>query len=175
MGAGFQYVLFTAIFQHPGRCLVHQKAFYFFASLKKNNKPEWAVYKRTQSCYSRASSHLLIPRGEEPREEREPQATAVCPPQQMVEREILRARHRWEQVVSLMQSLLDVTSLWGAVPSVQGVLLKCPCMASWRLLDFPCSLIQNMANLLARCLIASLGAFPLDHLHTLKPESVTTL
>lgn len=47
--------------------------------------------------------------------------------------------------------------------------------ASWRLLDFPCRLIQNMANLLARCLIASFGAFPLDHLHILKQESVASL
>jgi hypothetical protein len=90
------------------------------------------------------------------------------------QRETLRGRHRWEQVVSLMQSL-SVTSLWGAVASVQGVVLKCPCMAPWRLLDFPSNLIQNMANLLARCLIASLGAFPLDHLHTLKPESVASV
>lgn len=54
--------------------------FFFF-------KPEWAVYKHTQSCYSRASPHLLTPRGDEPREKREPQATAVCPPWQMAERD----------------------------------------------------------------------------------------
>jgi len=65
--------------------MVHQKAF-FFASLKKKKKnPEWAVYKHTQSCFSRASPYLLTPRGEEPREEREPRVTAVCPPWQMAE------------------------------------------------------------------------------------------
>lgn len=136
-GAGFQYVLVTAVFQHPEPCLVHWKALLFLPG-------------HTQSCYSRASPHPLTPREDEPREEREPQATAVCRPQQMAE--TLRGRHRWEQVVSLTQSLLGVVSLWGAVPSVQGVVLKCPSTASWRLLDSLYSFIQNRANLLARCL-----------------------
>lgn len=142
-------------FQHSEWCMVHQKAFFFFffASLKKKKKkPEWAVYKHTQSCFSRASPHLLTPREEEPREERSPgqQQSALRGRWQRPQREA-----QMGTVVSLAQSLLGVMSLWGCCAQCLGVVLKCPCMASWRLLDFFCSPIQTVTNLLARCLIAS--------------------
>jgi hypothetical protein len=79
----FVYCCFSASRTVPGP----SKGTFTFASFFFFFKPEWAVYKHTQSCYSRASPHLLTPRGDEPREKREPQATAVCPPWQMAERD----------------------------------------------------------------------------------------
>lgn len=174
MGASFHSVLFTAVFQHPELCLVHQKAllllpgFLFFSFFFFSNQ-----FTSTHRVVILEPHHSYSLPGEKNPERRGSPRQLQSALHGRWQRETLRGRHRWEQVVSLTQSL-SVTSLWGGCAQCPGGCVEMSLYGLLELLDFPSNLIQNMANLLARCLIASLGAFPLDHLHSLKPESVAS-